>query len=62
MAQSHDADTSGARKANIHGPIKQLLIAIEKGVVEGYADLICVQSRVLLRLLDLLVVLGEHEA
>ena len=62
LSEGHDADASGAREANVHHSAEQLLVAVQEGVVEGNANLVSVQSLIVLLLQEVIVVLLEHEA
>jgi hypothetical protein len=62
LSECEHRDTSGATESYIHYAGEQLVIAIQESVVEGNADLVSVESLVLLILLQLLGVLFEHEA
>ena len=62
LSEGHDADASGAGEANVHHTAEQLLVAVQEGVVKGDANLVSVQSLIILLLKEVIVVFLEHEA
>jgi len=62
LSQSHHAYTRGPGETNVHAAIEQLFVAVEKGIVIGDADFICVQLLVIVVFLKTFVVLLKHVA
>jgi len=62
LAQSHYADTSASRKSYVQIWIEQLLVTIQKSIVECNAAFIGVKHRILLSLLKFFVIFCENVA